>query len=262
MWYNSLQVSGRQRMKGGLELLTAYTFSKTLTDNLGYYGCGNVSSDGAYWQNAYDRRANYGPACFDARHNFTVGGLFELPVGKGRAFAPENPIVNAIIGGWSLNYFVSAHTGFPVTINAPAHQNNTGQSVRGNVRANYYRELPEPATRTVDRWFGPVDTIFCTQNGVDNGVCSYGLPALGQFGSAGVGTERAPGYFNVDMSIGKKFYVTERQYVDFRMETFNTFNSVSWGPPGRDLTNPAGFGVIGNQVNTPRAIQLGLKYYF
>jgi hypothetical protein len=262
MWYNSLQVSGRQRMKGGLEFLTAYTFSKTLSDNLGYYGCGGVSSDGAYWQNAYDRRANYGPACFDARHNFTVGGLYQIPVGKGRALLSDNRALDLVLGGWSVNYFLSAHSGFPVTINAPAHQNNTGQSVRGNVRANYYRPLPEPAERTVDRWFGPVDTIFCTQNGVDNGVCSYGLPALGQFGSGGVGTERMPGFFNLDMSIGKKFYVTEKHYLDFRMETFNTLNFVSWGAPGRDLTNPGGFGTIGGQIGSPRSVQFGLKYHF
>jgi hypothetical protein len=262
MWYNSLQLSGRRRMSNGLEFLTAYTFSKTLTDNLGYYGCGGVSSDGAYWQNAYDRRANYGPACFDARHNFTIGGLYDLPVGKNKRFLADNRVLDLILGGWNVNYFVSTHTGFPVTVNAPAHQNNTGQSVRGNVRANYYRPLPEPAERTVDRWFGPVDTIFCQQNGVDNGVCSYGLPALGQFGSAGVGTERMPHFFNMDASIGKKFYVTERQYFDFRAEFFNVLNYTSWGAPGRDLTNPGAFGQITGQIGNPRNIQFGLKYYF
>ncbi|MGH9628296.1 MAG: hypothetical protein ACRD7E_08155, partial [Bryobacteraceae bacterium] len=262
MWYNSLQLSGRHRLSGGLEFLAAYTFSKTLTDNLGYYGCGGVSSDGAYWQNAYDRGANYGPACFDARHNFTVGGLYELPVGRNKRFLSSNRALDLILGGWNVNYFLSAHSGFPVTINAPAHQNNTGQSVRGNVRANYYRALPEPATRTVDRWFGPVDTIFCTGNGVDNGTCSYGLPNLGEFGSAGVGTERAPGFFNLDASIGKKFNITERQYLDFRVELFNALNFVSWGPPGRDMTTPGGFGSITTQIGNPRSIQFGLKYYF
>ncbi|HWR50010.1 MAG TPA: carboxypeptidase regulatory-like domain-containing protein [Bryobacteraceae bacterium] len=261
MWYNSFQLSARQRTSHGFEFLTAYTFSKTLSDNLGYYGCGGVNSDGAYWQNAYDRRANYGPACFDARHNFTVGGLYEVPVGRGKAIAPSSRVLDLIAGGWNINYFLSAHSGFPVTINAPAHQNNTGQSVRGNVRANYYRPLPD-RSRTVDRWFGPVDTLFCTANGVDNGTCSYGLPALGQFGSAGVGTERMPGFFNLDFSIGKKFHVTERQYFDFRAEAFNALNFVSWGAPARDITNPGQFGQITGQIGNPRNIQLGLKYYF
>jgi hypothetical protein len=262
MWYNSLQVSGRRRLSNGLEFLGAYTFSKTLTDNLGYYGCGAVNSDGAYWQNAYDRRANYGPSCFDARHNFTLGGSYEFPYGRGKKYSSSNRALDLVFGGWNINYAVSAHTGFPVSINAPAHQNNTGQSVRGNVRANYYRVLPEPAERTVDRWFGPVDTIFCSQNGVDNGTCSYGLPALGQFGSAGVGTERAPGFFNLDSALGKRFNVSEHNYFVFRVEFFNVLNSVSWGPPARDLTTPGSFGQITTQVNGARNIQFGLKYYF
>ena len=68
MSYNALQVSGRHRLGGGLTLTGFYVWSKSIMDNLGYYGCASVSSDGAYWQDAYSRRANKGPACFDSRH--------------------------------------------------------------------------------------------------------------------------------------------------------------------------------------------------
>jgi hypothetical protein len=64
------------------------------------------------------------------------------------------------------------------------------------------------------------------------------------------------------MSIGKKFNVTERQYVDFRMEMFNALNHASWGPPSRDITSPATFGQITSQLQNSRNIQFGLKYYF
>jgi hypothetical protein len=169
--------------------------------------------------------------------------------------------LDLVVGGWSLNYFVTAHSGFPVSINAPAAQTNTGQSVRGNVRANYYRPMTI-TSQTVDRFFGPVDaSTFCAA-GVDDGKCAYGIPALGTFGTAGVGTERAPSYFNFDASIGKRFAVTERQYVDFRVEFFNAANHVSFGPPGRDVTAVGTFGQITSQVTSPRSIQFGLKYYF
>ncbi len=258
--YNALQSMFRQRMNAGLEVIASYTYSQTLTDNLGYYGCGAVNSDGAYWQNAYDRRANFGPACFHTPHNFTIGGVYALPLGKGHRFASSRA-ADLVLGGWSLSYATSAHAGFPVTINASAAQNNTGQSVRGNVRGNYYRPL-KISSQTVDRFFGPVDsTSFCAA-GVDNGTCSYGVPALGTFGTAGVGTQRAPSFFNLDTSIGKKFYFSERHAIDFRMEMFNMLNHVSYGPPGRDITTLASFGQITSQVTTPRNIQFGLKYSF
>jgi len=203
-----------------------------------------------------------GPACLDANHNASVGGSWTLPVGNGQKFGSGmSKVADLFFGGWNANYFVTAHSGFPVTITASTAQNNTGQSVRGNVRANYYRVM-NVTSQTVDRFFGPVDaTTFCAA-GVDNGTCAYGVPALGTFGTAGVGTVRAPSYFNFDASIGKKFYVTEHQYLDFRAEFFNAINHVSFGPPGRDITTVGSFGQITSQVTTPRNIQFGLKYNF
>ncbi|HZO58037.1 MAG TPA: hypothetical protein VFB63_35345, partial [Bryobacteraceae bacterium] len=150
----------------------------------------------------------------------------------------------------------------PVTIFAATQNTNSGRSPRGNARANRYRELAEPSTRTVDRWFGDVSASSFCAAGVDNGTCAYGVPALGEFGSSGVGTERAPGFFNLDTSIGKRFAITERHNLEFRAELFNVLNSVSWGAPGRDITAPASFGSITGQINAPRNIQFGLKYRF
>jgi len=66
----------------------------------------------------------------------------------------------------------------------------------------------------------------------------------------------------MDASIGKKFNITEKSYLDFRAEFFNALNHVSWAPPGRTITDPANFGVITSQVQDPRNIQFGLKYIF
>jgi len=262
-WYNALQLSGRRRMTAGLELLFQYTYSKTDTDGLGYYGCGGVNSEGAYWQDAYNRRGNYGPACFDVRHNFTTAGVFNIPFGKGQKYgAGSTKAMDLVLGGWNLNYNLSARGGFPVTILASTQNTNSGRAPRGNVRANRYQVLADPTTRNVDRWFGDVGAATFCAAGVNNGTCAYGIPALGDLGSAGVGTERAPGFFNLDTSFGKHFRITERQRIEFRAEMFNILNFVSWGPPGRDITAPASFGAIGSQINAPRNIQFALKYAF
>lgn len=264
MSYNALQLSGRKRMGGGLELTGFYVWSKSIMENLGYYGCGSVNAEGAYWQDAYNRRANRGPACFDAQSNLSLGGTYSLPFGRGQKFGSSwNKATDAVLGGWNVNYFTNAHSGFPVTIFASS-ANTGGRTPRGNVRANAYRPLVIPS-QSVDQFFGPVvssgASIFCAAN-VNNGTCAYGSPDLGALGNSGIGTQRAPSFFNIDMSIGKKFQVTEHQYVDFRMEMFNGLNHVSWGAPGRDITNPGGFGQITGQVQNPRNIQFGLKYQF
>jgi hypothetical protein len=262
-WYNALQVSGRRRMTGGLEMLFQYTFSKTNTDGLGYYGCGGVNAEGAYWQDAYNRRGNYGPACFDVRHNFTTAGIYNLPYGKGQKFGSSTPkVLDLLFGGWNVNYNLAKRGGFPVTITASTQNTNSGRSPRGNARANRYSNFVPTGNQTVDRWFGDVTASSFCAAGVNNGTCAYGIPALGEFGSAGVGTERAPGFFNLDTSIGKRFNITERQRLEFRAEMFNVLNYVSFGPPGRDITAPATFGQITGQIGAPRNIQFGLKYAF
>lgn len=266
MDYHSLQMTARRRFKSGLDFIAAFTLGKTLTDNLGYYGSGFTSGEGAYWQNAYDRRANRGPSFFDIRRNFTIGGNYALPYGKGMKFgSSSSKAMDLAFGGWSMNYNLQARSGLPLTVRAI---DRTGQAVRGNVRANYYRQLTiDESRRTVDNWFGLPDnraTLFCAGGvtAVNDGSCAYGQPADGSFGNAGIGTERGPGFFNFDFSIGKKFNVSESNYIDFRVELFNAFNHVSWAPPGLNIGTPATFGAIGSQVQNPRNIQFGLKYHF
>lgn len=263
MDYHSLQTTARRRLRGGLDFIAAYTWGKTLTDNLGYYGSGFTSGEGAYWQNAYDRRSNRGRSFFDIRHNFTIGGNYDLPYGKNQKFGSAAPkAVDLIAGGWSINYMMAARSGLPLTVRAV---DRTGQAVRGNVRANAYKNLEiNKSGQNIDNYFGIATrdaNLFCAA-GVNNGTCAYGQPADGTFGTAGIGTEQGPSFFNLDFSIGKRFIVTERNYFDFRAEFFNGLNHVSWAPPGLNISTPATFGAIGSQVQDPRRIQFGLKYHF
>ena len=263
MDYHSLQTTMRRRLKGGLDFIAAYTFGKTLTDNLGYYGSGFTSGEGAYWQNAYDRKSNRGRSFFDIRQNFTIGGNYDMPFGKGQKFGSSMPkAMDLVAGGWSINYMMAARTGLPMTVRAV---DRTGQAVRGNVRANAFKNLTiDKSAQTIDNYFGIANrdaNLFCGA-GINNGTCAYGQPADGSFGTAGIGTENGPSFFNLDFSVGKRFAVTERQYLDFRVEFFNGLNHASWAPPGLNIATPQTFGLVGGIVQNPRNIQFGLKYHF
>ncbi len=258
MNYDSLQFTTAKRYSMGVDFNLSYTYSKTLNDALGFFGAGGTQSEGAYWQNAYDRRGNYGPAAWDARHNLTYAMNMELPFGKGRKFASSmGRPAGMVLGGWSLGYVMQARTGFPVTISTVG-QNQ--QSPRGVQRPNRLRNS-DIGTRTIQKWFGTGNVSECAQ-GTDNGTCAYQRPALGTFGNSGIGTERAPGFFNVDVSIGKSFQIKEGHAVQFRAEMYNLPNMTMFSPPARDVSSPATFGMISGQANNPRNIQFGLKYIF
>jgi hypothetical protein len=258
MDYNALQLSGRKRMSRGFEFVGSYTLSKTLTDNRGFYGGGTyINGEGAYWQDAYNRRSDRGRSFFDARHNFSLGGTWDLPVGSSRTFGRDmSGIADLVLGGWNTSFLVLAHSGFPVTV---LGRDATNQAVRGNVRANRYRALTYQ-NQSIDNWFGTGNTLCVA--GVNDGRCAYGDAAAGLFGNASIASEQAPSFFDLDGSIGKKFKLTERRYFDFRVEFFNLFNHASFGPPGRSLATPATFGQITTQTTPARNIEFGLKFYF
>ena len=243
--YNALQAGLRRGCSNGLEFLTSYTLSKTLTDNLGYYGSGGVAAQGAYSGNHYDRHGyNYGPAFFDARHNITASAIYALPFHRdANRSAGWNGLVDTVLGGWNVSGIVSWHTGFPITVTAT---DVSLQGPRGVARPNRIGD-GKPSNQTIDHGFD--ETAFA-------------MPAQGSFGNAGVGILRAPKYGNLDVSLGKKFPLSGSKYVDFRAEFFNFLNHPSFNPPAVNFSAPNTFGRITSTSSPPRNLEFALKFYF
>ena len=242
--YHALQLSGRKRYSGGLEFLLSYTLSKSLTDNLGYYGSTGVNGPSAYWINSYNRRGDRGLAFFDSRHNFVWSGSYELPCGKGRPWLNGmNPAANAIFGGWNITSIVQFRSGFPITITAnDVSLQDPRAGGRPNRIASGYVDNP-----TLTHWLD---------------INAFTLPPQGSFGNAGNSTNTAPGLANWDFGVGKKFSISESKYVDFRTEFFNFTNHPSFSPPGRSISTPSTFGLITGTISAPRIMEFALKLYF
>jgi hypothetical protein len=254
--YNALQMSGRQRLAKGLEFLMTYTWSKTITDNIGYYGSGGTAGAVFYQGNAYNRRGDRGRAIFDSSHVFNFSGVYDLPFGKGRKWGNDwHPVANAIFGGWGVASIVHAHSGFPMTIRAT---DVSLQAPRGGGRPNRLGR-------------GPSSNQNARAAGVPGSSASwldysaFTLPPQGSFGNSGIGVVEAPGFFNWDFSVGKKFYVrSEARYLDFRAEFFNILNTPSFSPPDVTWTPTAQatFGKINGTISAPRIIEFALKFHF
>ena len=252
--YNGLQASVRQRSWNGLEFLASYTFSKVLTNNLGYYGSGGVAAEGAYWQNAYEPEWNYGRAFADARHNFVLAANYELPFGKGKKWGSDwHGITDAVLGGWQISAIYQARTGFPITV--IDSRGSSLQAVRGNERPNCIGN-PVPSNQGMtSNASDPNDSKWIN-------IDAFARAPQGTWGDCGIGVLSAPGYTNTDFTLAKRFAAGGSRYLEFRAEAFNAFNHPNWSPPGRNIGDVNTFGIITGTVNAPRVVQFALKFYF
>src|SRR5690242_19389896 len=57
---------------------------------------------------------DWAPANFDVRHVFHFSGGYQLPIGKGMKYMNTGGIGAAILGGWAVNWIVTAQGGQPL----------------------------------------------------------------------------------------------------------------------------------------------------
>ena len=259
--YNGLQVTVRQRQAHGLEYNLNYTFAKSITNAAGNYGAPNIAQAGGdqTFQDYYNSKADYGPSGDDIRHQFNAVIVYALPYGRGRQFgSSSNVFLQELLGGWSITNGFKAFTGPPVTITA--NGGNTGSY--GGARANQYTRI-HIVNRSLAHWFGtdPTATPCTDGSGLQSNACAYGQPSTYEFGTAANGTERAPGFYQLDTSLFKDFHLFREHTFGFRTDFFNILNVADYGNPDNGIQD-GNFGRISNVRNQERRLQLSLNYKF
>jgi Carboxypeptidase regulatory-like domain len=248
--YDALQTSLRQRANEGLEFLASYTYSKSLSDNVGYYGVGwgQTAGQGYYYLDSTNPKKDYGPSPYDMRHNFSFATVYELPFGKERKFGTNwGPVQNGLLGGWIINSIFQAHSGLPITV-----YDGAGQSLQ--------------ATRSLERPNRLCDGAI-SGAGVDDvwiDINCFATAPKGQFGDSGVGIISGPGYWNWDLGVSKNVYVTDARYLTFRIEAFNVLNhpNLAIQAGSANIADPTTFGRIQNTFSAPRIVELVIKFTY
>jgi len=90
------------------------------------------------------------------------------------------------------------------------------------------------------------------------------------FGNAPIGNLRSMRFINVDVALTKDFFIRESMRLQFRAEAFNVFNHMVLGVPGNSIApsfsngtiSYGNAGVVSSIANTPRELQLALKFLF
>jgi carboxypeptidase family protein len=249
-----LQLSAQRRAPQGLTVLFGYTVGKLLDDSINAplaYISSQTNITG--FQNIYNPHAEYSLDPTDVSQRATASALYDLPFGKGSKFAASSNFVNRIIGGFQFNLIAVFQTGFPLAISGDS---NNPYATRPNFTPGI---SPILSSRSKNEWF--------------NTAAFSNAPAIAgnTFGNVPrtLANVRSPGAEEFDISMFKTTAITERTSLQFRVETFNTFNHVNLGTPGTTFSsasasgpnNNTNFGVI-STASPGRQIQLALKLIF
>jgi hypothetical protein len=234
--YNGLQVAVRHSI-GGLQLNLAYTYSHSIDNASDWNDAGLL--------NAYDLNAFRASSNFDQRHIFNIGYVYDLP------FFKKPGLQNKILGGWEWSGITLIESGTPFSVYnggngvVPGDNAGVGNTVAANGSGQSYPDLvgdPKSGVPKIDvPSFGPL------QFNPSAFVAPRGLT----FGDAGRNILTNPFRTNFDMSLLKRFSLTESKYFEFRAEAFNVFNhrEFAWlgGDPGSAASNTP-FGNSSNSV--------------
>jgi hypothetical protein len=239
--YDSLQLSYAERRANQLSLLASYTLGESKDNASGFFPS---AGDPNYPQDSQDLEAEYGRSSFDVRHRFSLGFVWDVPMGSG-----SSGLAEALLRDWQLSGVITLQSGRPFTVALlPDFDNsNTGRANLGfgnNDRPNLVGDatLADP---TAERWF---DTT------------AFVIPPFGSFGDAGRNIVEGPGYQNVNMALMKSIRIAADARLQLRLEAFNLFNRTNFNQPDNFLGS-ATFGQV-LSAQSPRRLQLGAKVLF
>ena len=254
--YNAMQVVLKREMSHGLQFDFNYTYSHSL----------DIASDAerVNWNsglgpggivNAWDPRQLYGPSDFDLRHQFNANWIWQLPVGRGQAFANNvGKGMDALIGGWQLSGLARWSSGFPVSVdNGSFFPTDWELEGEGALTGSLIPTGKAVVDGNVNMFTNPA-----------NAYAGFRHDYPGESGARN--PIRGDGYAGLDMGLAKtwKMPYNEQHTLEFEWNVFNVPNLTRFNVENASLTLDAAntFGRYTHLLTNPRIMQFGLRYAF
>jgi hypothetical protein len=237
-------------------------------------------------QNPFDFNAEFGNNTFDIRHSGNITALYELPFGEGRRFALGG-IANTLLGGFQVGGVYNGRSGTPlnVLISRPdlvaICQLATGCGPQptplsqplgfvtnlpsGALPAGYIAVVNTPGgnasrnTRRPD--LVPGVNPFLTIDGTNMrylNPAAFAIPQPGTYGNLPRGFLKGPVFHQFDLTLQKRFRISETANVEFRSEFYNLFNRANFANPPTSLPNSLGAQQPGTPFSTTNVGQFAV----
>jgi len=274
--YNGAFVSLKTTDWHGVTSQQNFTFSKALGTGAFVQATSEYTAD-----DAFNLAEGYGP------QNFNRKFIYNLYI----AYAPhpysgQQGLLGHLLGGWNFAPIFTAGSGAPMICNTQSGAEFTGgsdaQSFGGADGVDYFEsancELTTPisasaasahfgvtgsggiGTQTAGSTTGSEVNLFTNPQAVYDATRPAILGIDQRAG--GEGPLYGQPYWNLDLSVTKDIRMTERFGLEVQANFLNVLNHDVFFDPVLDYQNPAAWGVLTAQANTPRQIQLGVRLNF
>jgi hypothetical protein len=243
--YHSMTLRVEKRFSQSFNVRVAYTNSKLIDQSSGrVFGVTNFNPP---VQNAYDLSAERSLSEADVAQRLVISHTIDLPFGSGRRLlGASSGVVNALLGGWSLNGAMTLNSGYPLTLTSIGNSGVFNAVLRPNSVGRSAKLDGEIQSRLLSYF----------------DVTAFTVPAPFTLGNSSrtLPDARTPGRVNYDLNLSKRFVIKEPWTLQFRADAFNLTNTPYFGLPGINLGS-TNFGAI-STASGERQLQFALKLIF
>ncbi len=262
--YDSLQSKVQRRFSKGFSMLATWTFSKLIEDTL-FWG---VEVSGPVPEHTLGNE--------DRTHKLTIAPVWELPIGRQRAWGRSLPkVVDAVVGGWELSGQYIIQSGKPVVFSTNSFFDGQAFGLARNERTlakwfetSHFVKFPNSQDNIAQY---PAWTGVQNLPGASFKPSTSADPRNGVYADFGNYVRRYPTRWanvresrvnELNFGLFKNFRIRERMKAQFRGEFFNAFNHPRFPGPTTDPGSST-FGRVGEyQQNLARVAQVALKISF
>jgi hypothetical protein len=245
--YNGMLITLHKNPSHGAQFDLNYTWSHSI-DNVSLIANSYAFNGYGFICDVQRPRICRANSDYDVTNYLNGNVLYQLPFGRGRDFAANMPRwADEAIGGWELSGLPSWHTGTPYMANSVAflmsYSNEDPAILTGSL-------APLKAHKTVQN-----GQVYAFKN-YETAYNQYTGPVGFQMGSRN--NLRGPGFFDLDLGLGKSFPITapgnrEGVTLKFRVDAFNALNHPNFQAPSFEnnmalTAAPNEFGVIPGTV--------------
>jgi hypothetical protein len=282
--YNAMLASVSHRFGNSFQLESQYRWAQGLDTGSNNYSPaqhnGACSCGGGAYQ--FDLNHEYGPSDFDVKHTFKLFGIWSPSFFRG-----DNKMMRQVASGWTVSGILNAHSGFPwnpvdgsLGFDSIYAGSGNAYGGGGTLRPGYYLGGYRTGDFKTQNYPGGALALFPETNPSSGVPCYVAGPNLSDIiaGAApgpipcppaiGRNSFRGPGYFDIDMTVGKSIglpkmrVLGEKAKLTFTANFYNLFNKVNLDTNmlTNDVNNPY-FGVAMGALGS-RTIDMQLRFSF